>query len=162
MPPKPVQVVQSYWQVAGGAYAEGSTPRPRQANRVILVLTARGKLVGLSRDSGELIWWNQLTHQDHGITDLAITEDTIFATTSTQMLFCIDYRTGATRWTAPTTSARAKILVDGSYVFVVHSDDVNCFNIHGYRLWSQKLPGMGMARLGIGMPGNVRLSDPPI
>lgn len=154
-PPAPTKVVSAHWQVAGGAYA--NIPSRGDVSGEIMVVPVRGKLVGLHVRTGEMLWWNQLTHQDHGITDLVIDRELVFATTSTQMLFCIEYLTGRTRWTAPTTSPSAILLVDGPRIFVSHGDDVHCYNIQGYRLWRQKLPGMAMSRTGLGLPGHVRL-----
>ncbi len=148
----------------GGAYATGTLPatiptphgEPKDLNRSIVIVSASGKLVGFNVRTGQMVWWTQLTYHGQDVFDFVIFGSTIFASTTGRLLFCIDYLTGRTQWTAPLFSGQATILVDGSHLFIADGDYVCCYNLHGYQLWSQHLPGMGSSRTTIALPGNIR------
>ncbi len=144
--------------VGAGAYAPGSLPEnptPTLADRRdILVVTAGVRLVGLDARSGGLLWYNQLAPQGHHIAGLLIQPPWVMATTSAPLLFCLDYPTGRTRWTAPLLAATRALRATEDRLFVAHGDTVSCFNFQGYRLWSQPLSDTAGTAVALELPSN--------
>lgn len=129
-------------------------------DRSIIVVGLNGVIAGVDRRTGKEVWRNQLPGAGYGIVDLAITEHVVLATASARALFCLDYRTGQTLWTAPTHAmGRGTILVDRDLVMVSKQGYLDAYDLSGTHLWTQELTGMGTGRAALGTPGNVRQAD---
>ncbi len=135
------------------AYQAGTLPAPQPVRRDVVITAADGKLFALRVFDGSLIWWNQLGHQDESIFQVQIHDERVFALTSGGLLFCIEYQSGRTRWAQPTQPGEeAALMVVAGLIFVAYGDTLDCLNTHGYRLWSQMIPGIGKRRITLAIP----------
>jgi hypothetical protein len=138
--------------LAGFVPRDDGTATPMR--RDTIVTAAEGKLYGLRVVDGVIVWWNQLGPTEDTIFEVQIHEDRVYALTASGQIFCIDYATGRTRWAHPTEpGAEAALMIVAGLVFVAHGDTLDCFNTHGYRLWSQLVPGIGRrTRITLAIP----------
>ena len=129
-------------------------------DRRILVVNVAGRLIGLEANTGQIVWRNDLDSSETSI-EFAIHGSLVLAISNLKTLYCIDYLSGRTHWSATTStsSGPATMLCDGPFVFVARQGDVDCFNLQGQLLWTQKFSKLGKGRAGLGMPNNVRYSQ---
>ncbi len=128
--------------------------------RDILVAALDGIVVGVDRDSGAIVWRNDLRGAGYAEVALAIRSGRVFLSAGGSTLYCLDYAGGEMLWTAETSgSGRATILVDPPHVIVGKGGRLDCFDDDGNQLWSQALEGLGQGRVALGFPGNVVQAD---
>jgi outer membrane protein assembly factor BamB len=121
--------------------------------RDAIVTAADGKLFALRVRDGMLVWWNQLGRLEEQIFEVQIHEDRVFALTSGGLLFCIEYASGRTRWTHPTQpGSEGALMVVAGLIFVAYGDTLDCLNTHGYRLWTQRVAGIGRRPITLAIP----------
>lgn len=126
----------------------------------ILIVGIDGRVVGIDTATGRVQWEDGLKGGGYGEVALAATEQYVFASAGSDMLFCFQYSTGQLLWKAETTSSgRATLVVQGDRVYVAKCGEVDCFAFDGRRLWSQKLAGKGLGRIAMGFPGNIVQAD---
>lgn len=126
----------------------------------VVVIGISGKLIGVDAATGETRWENNMKGGGYGAVGLAITDDKIFASAASAMIFCLSYPDGEQLWTADTSaSGRSSIVVEGDRVFVSKGGEIDCYTLDGKRVWSQALKGAGVGRTAIGVPHNVVQSD---
>lgn len=129
-------------------------------DRSIVVVAINGQVAGIDRRTGAEVWRNKMSGGGFGAVDLEVAQGRVFVSASGAALFCLDYKTGRDLWSARTSATgRSTILLDGEQVFVAKQGHVDCFDLHGNRLWSQPLGGMGLGCTAVGLPGNVRQAD---
>ncbi len=135
-------------------YQPGGAPmQTMPVRRDAIITAADGKLFGLRVRDGALIWWNQVGQIEESIFEVQIHDDRVFALTSGGLLFCIEYTTGRTRWAQPTQAGeQAALTVVAGLIFVAYGDTLDCLNTHGYRLWTQMIPGIGKRRITLAIP----------
>lgn len=129
-------------------------------NRSILVVGVKRNLVGLDVDTGAVVWSRELGAAGEGeVVEIAIHDGLVLAAVNKPVLYCLDYTTGKTLWTAQTSiSGRASILADGERIFIGRKGTVDCFDFQGKLRWTRPLE-KGTWRLALGLPGNVREAD---
>jgi outer membrane protein assembly factor BamB len=125
----------------------------------ILVVGVSGRVLGLDRASGDVVWRVPLRDAAREEVFLTVTTDTVYASAHAPHVFAFDYQTGILRWTADTTCAgRASIVISGGDVFVAKGGTIDCFGLDGARRWSQRMDPED-ARTALGFPGNVVQAD---
>jgi outer membrane protein assembly factor BamB len=135
-------------------------PKPLPVDRSVLVVGLNGRVFGMSRTSGEILWENGLEGGGYGEVALAIGYGVVIASASGRMVFCLDYLTGKTRW-EQTTSAhgRASIVIEPDIIICSKNGYTDAFDPRGTMLWSQPLSGKGTGSIALGFPGNVIQAD---
>ena len=135
-------------------------PSALPVDRTILVVTFRGQVHRLDRDTGAIVWTNELKGGGYDEAFLAVGFGVVIVSTSTSKVFCIDYLTGATRWEAATSSmGRATILIEPTQIICCKEGYIDCFSPDGGMLWRQPMAGTGLGRAALGLPGNVAQAD---
>lgn len=126
-----------------------------------LVIGLNGKVAGIDRASGELKWDNGMKGGGGAEVTLAIGEGVVIASASSNKIFCLDYETGAERWTADHHNpARASIIIDAGMAYVAKQGVVIAYHIAtGEKAWTQHLKGFGFGKIAMGVPGNVQQAD---
>jgi outer membrane protein assembly factor BamB len=133
------------------AYRDGE-PAP------VIVAALGGQVLGIDAATGE-VRWEQEIEDTQGACALLVTNSTIYAC-SASALVCLDYPSGARRWTASTSRGRGTLLLEGGRLFVGTSrGEVECFSLDGRRLWHNRLPNRGLGVIALGVPGNVMQAD---
>lgn len=137
--------------------------RSGSEDRSIAVVGIHGKVVGLARKTGAIVWENGLAGGGYGEVFLVVTGGQVFASALGRRLFCLDYRTGAMLWESETSGAgRASIVVEDDLVLVSKGGQVDCFERDGSEhLWTQPLKGKSVGRAALGFPDNVAQADDP-
>lgn len=129
--------------------------REEPSAATVLVAAADGKVLGLDRATGTVLWGHDL---GAGTVELVLTDSMVIACTSAQ-LWCIDYpsgrRIGAVMLPFP---GRPSLLVDGQFIYVGAGGQVSCYSLQGVPLWTRTLTP-GAARVAVGLPGHVRQVD---
>jgi outer membrane protein assembly factor BamB len=126
----------------------------------VVVIGISGKLIGVDSVNGQVRWENGMKGGGYGAVALAITDDRIYATAASAVLFCLSYPNGEQLWTAATSaSGRGSIIVDGDVVIVSKGGEVDGFSLEGAHLWRQQLKGQGVGRTAVGVPHNVVQAD---
>lgn len=131
------------------AYRTAATP--------VIVMAAGGSVHGIDVNSGAAVWTNPLDGAGFGVVELEFENDALLACPTGGAVFCIDLRSGETRWRAATSGlhGRATMLVDFDRVVVAKGGAVDCFALGtGEKLWSRQNVGTGSVALGV--PGRVR------
>jgi outer membrane protein assembly factor BamB len=132
-------------------YREGE-PAP------VIIAAFGGRVLGLDPGTGE-VRWEQLIETTGYACSLLVTNSTIY-TCGVKKLVCLDYPTGAVRWTADMPRGRGTLLLEGGRLFVATSSgEIDCFSLDGQRLWHNPLKGKGNGAVALGTPGNVMQAD---
>lgn len=133
---------------------------PPQPDRSILVVALDGRVHGLERESGRIVWQNGLSGGGYGPVFIAVGYGVVIASANGNRVFCLDYLTGEIRWERTTQSAgRATILIEPDCVVCVKRGYVDCFGIDGAVRWQEGLQGAGVGHAALGFPGNVAQAD---
>jgi outer membrane protein assembly factor BamB len=139
-------------------YRENASPP--EPDRSIVVVALDGAVYGLARDTGEVVWSNNLPGGSYKEVFIAIGYGVVVASAVGNKIFCLDYLTGATRWEHETTSSgRASIIIEPDCIVCVKRGYVDCFAPDGSVRWQQGMKGAGMGSAAIGLPGNVAQGD---
>ena len=140
------------------SYREGEAPL--EVDRSVLVVGIGGHVVGVSRQSGEILWKHGLPEGGHGEVFIAFRYGLLVVSADGARAFRLNYQTGETLWAVKTrASGRATILVEPDLVVVAKGGYVEAFDHDGRALWNQGLEGYGLGRLALAFPGNVAQSD---
>jgi hypothetical protein len=135
---------------------------PPEADRSVLVVGLNGKVFGIHRDTGELVWTNKMPGGGMEEVFIALRYGVLVVSASGKRIFRLDYYTGKTLWEVTTTaSGRATIVVEHDCIVVAKGGYIDCFEHEGKRRWKQPLKGMGLGRVAMGFPGNVAQADDP-
>jgi outer membrane protein assembly factor BamB len=123
----------------------------------ILVVGLNGVVVGLDKQSGEILWKNELKGGGVGQVALELIGGRVLASAEGDKLFCLDYQTGSIVWEAKTTHAGGEalstvILVRGDRIFISKWGYTDCFSWEGTKLWSQELKGLGVGIATLKIP----------
>ena len=125
-----------------------------------LVIAMNGNLYALDRETGAVVWQNNLEGGGLGAVAIAIAKGLVIASAHGSRIFAVDYETGASRWSQDTQArGRATILVDGERIVCVKDGYVDAFDFDGQVVWAQPLRGAGEGPATLGLPGNVVQAD---
>jgi outer membrane protein assembly factor BamB len=131
-----------------------------QPDRSVLVVGTHGRICGVDRATGELLWKNELPSGSYGEVFIAVGHGVVIASADGAVIFCLDYLTGHERWRSPTSaSGRATIVMEPDQIVCAKGGYIDCFDPEGHHLWSQPLKGFGVGRVSLGLPGNVAQAD---
>lgn len=126
----------------------------------IIVAVIGGQVVGVSLDSGQVVWRYAM---EGAIAPprIHVTAHHVFV--AGPVLACLDYRTGGVYWhvAAPKThnNPGTMLVQDGRLLFGV-KDTLFCHAISdGRLLWHCPLPAKGWEQIALGAPGNVAQAD---
>jgi outer membrane protein assembly factor BamB len=134
------------------------TYRSAPATAPVLVVTIGGKVFGLDRATGQVLWEHTLN--GYGTACALVVQDHVVYAAGMRDLVCLDYLTGRVLWSsALAPGGRATLLVDGAQLFVGCSGEVECFSLEGKRLWHNPFKGKGLANVALGVPGSVAQAD---
>jgi outer membrane protein assembly factor BamB len=136
------------------AYRDDSIP----SERPVLVVAFRGRIFGLSRASGQILW--EVMH-GAGPPELLITSDRVYAVGGPSLLV-LEYPSGREIRRVlleATFGGRSRLLLDGGHLFVGVGGEAFCLTRDGDLLWKQPFEGKGVADVALGFPGNVRQVD---
>jgi outer membrane protein assembly factor BamB len=132
---------------------------PPERDRSILVVGLNGRVFGLDRATGAIRWRVQLPGVRSEVA-LAVDYGVVIASSHGGGLHCLDYLTGAVRWSEVTRdTGRATILIEPDQIVCIKDGYIDCFSPDGERLWQQPLKGEGIGRAALGYPGNVVQAD---
>jgi len=129
-------------------------------DRSILVTAFSGKIFGLDRSSGRIVWSAELESYG-GEVEIVIDSGVIIACTR-QRLALFEYPSGraiAYVALAGEYAGRPTMVVDQGQIFVARNGEIACYTMHGQALWLQPFEGMGFGSIALGLPGNVRQAD---
>lgn len=128
--------------------------REIEDERKILVIGLNGVVVGLDRETGAILWKNDLKGGGVGRVAVAIAEGKVFASAEGDKLFCLDYLTGQTLWEQKTSHSgdNPSILVERDVLYVSKWGYIDCFTTSGEKLWSQELKGLGVGHANLKLP----------
>jgi len=129
-------------------------------DRSILVTAFGGKIFGLERSSGKVVWSAEL-QTSGGEVEIVIEAGVVVACTY-QRLALFDYRTGrALAYVALVGeyAGRPTMVVDQGQVFIARNGEIACYTMAGQPVWLQPFKGMGLGSVALGLPGNVRQAD---
>lgn len=131
-----------------------------EADRSILVVGLRGRVLGLDRKTGELRWENTLGldigQGSYREVCLGMRYGALIVSGFTNSIYRIDYQSGETLWKAFTTAnGPATIVIESDCVVVAKDGYLDCFDLDGAKLWKQPLSGKGTGGVALGFPGNV-------
>lgn len=130
-----------------------------EPDRSILVVGLNARVFGIDRMTGALRWEQQLGQYPQEVA-IAVGFGVVVASSSGKALHCLDYLTGAPRWSVETTNTgRATILIEPDHIVCMKAGYVDCFSPAGQLLWQQPLKGKGIGRGALGYPGNVVQAD---
>src|SRR5262245_43390866 len=100
----------------------------RGASYPVVVTAFSGRIFGLDRGTGQVVWEHELDTSSNPIS-LLITEDAIYAATF-HNLACLQYPSGEQAWSVPTrTRGRATLLLEGDRLLVGKMGEVECFTL---------------------------------
>ncbi|MCC6524428.1 MAG: PQQ-binding-like beta-propeller repeat protein [Polyangiaceae bacterium] len=130
-------------------------------DRSILVVGIDGELLGVERDTGAVRWTHELVDGGYGAVQLAANGGQVFASADGDLVYCVDYATGATVWRSQTKSpGRATLLIEPGCLVVAKGASVDCFaRGDGTLLWSLPLAGRDLRRCALAFPDNVAQAD---
>lgn len=135
-------------------------PEVLEPDRSVLVVGTNGRVCGVDRATGSILWNSDLPKGSYGEVFIAIGYGVVIASADGAMIFCLDYLTGAERWRSPTTAGgRATIVMEPDQIVCAKGGYIDCFDPDGHHLWSQPLRGFGVGRVSLGLPGNVAQAD---
>ena len=144
--------------MAGEGVYRGSDAPP-EVDRSILVVGISGTVLGIDRATGRTVWRTDLPGWRGGAVFLAMRYGLVVVSSESDQLAALDYRTGATRWTARTGAAgRATIVIESDLIVCAKGGWLDAFDHEGRRFWTEEL-GLGAAVMSLGFPGNVVQAD---
>ena len=125
----------------------------------ILVMTIGGTILGIDPRTGDVSWAHELSAVQ-APTALVVTATRIFACNPPRLV-CLEYPTGAKRWSASVARGSCPtILLVGELLYVSSAlGHLECFTVEGQPLWHTPLKGRGTGGVALGMPGNVMQAD---
>jgi hypothetical protein len=130
-------------------------------DRSILVVGLNGRVLGMQRRTGQILWEHQLQEWVSGEIEILIHRGRVYAL-GQHLLLLIDYATGTklreTRLPG-TFRGRSVLLLDGDQLFIGTGGEVSCFDLDGNALWHDPLKGRGVGAVGLAFPGNARQAD---
>ena len=132
-----------------------------QEERTVLVVGLNGRVIGMQRRSGQILWEHQLGEWVSGAVEVFLLRGRVYAVGS-QHLVLIDYATGQKLREVKlpgTFHGRSVVLVDGDQLFVGTNGEVASYDLDGNLLWHDPLKGRGIGAVGLAFPGNARQAD---
>jgi outer membrane protein assembly factor BamB len=134
---------------------------PPELRHSILVVGLGGQLVGLDARTGEVRWRNMLPNGGIGPVHIAFRLGVLVVSPEDMMVCRIDYLTGRTLWSRPTSGqGRATILVEPDLIVIAKAGIIDGFDHAGAHLWKKGLRGHGDGPTALAFPGNVAQADP--
>jgi outer membrane protein assembly factor BamB len=124
-------------------YREDENPQP------VLLVGINGVVVGLNPEDGTILWKNELPGGGYGFVSMELFDGIAVVSSMSEKVFCIDCKTGVTRWEAKASHSSStdkgdNIYFKGGRVFVSKMGYIDCFSLEdGTKLWTQPLTGLG-------------------
>ena len=127
----------------------------------IVVVASEESVSGYDKYTGQLLWHTPLDGSTLNSPDLVIHGHVVLVATNTSKLFCLEYATGAVRWSAPLAKSNVqapqpRIVVHDGHAFVAGHGSLECISLLGEPRWRVKLPDAGTGGSSFGFPAQTR------
>jgi outer membrane protein assembly factor BamB len=129
-------------------------------DRSIIITAFSGKIFGLERASGKIVWSAELESYG-GEVDIFIESGVVVACTRSRLAL-LDYKTGRSLAYVALVgeyAGRPTMIVDQGQIIIARSGEIACYALNGQALWLQPFQGMGFGSVSVGLPGNIRQAD---
>ncbi|MEZ4225795.1 MAG: PQQ-binding-like beta-propeller repeat protein [Polyangiaceae bacterium] len=129
-------------------------------NRAVLVVTFNGRIAGVDRHDGRILWEYTL---GHGLIEVVVDGDRCYAATMSR-LHCLAYPGGTHLGSAALPGGyprRPTMLIDGDQIFVATNGELACFSRDLQLRWFNPFPGRGLGSMALALPDNARQADDP-
>lgn len=133
-----------------------SAYRSKPPGPPVLVVAFGDGVRGLDARTGKVIWEHEPCR---GRWTLQVTRTAVYAANG-EVLVCLDYLSGAVRWSVPIVRCLCPtLLLEADCLYVGAEGEVACISLDGKRLWHNELTGKGTASVSLGCPGNVAQAE---